>query len=161
VGLREGDKVEPRRGDQVPAIRAGDFNLRQEPPSKDGDLVLQRGVTVFSAQIDPQGNISNLTFRRNLAFQSGSEPTSIWRAGAENSSDAELVYLRLNSDLGSIKSRAYCCTQNPGANCGDVAARATAQSSLRTEKSTFGQKVQSVWSDMIKSFKPSSASEAN
>ncbi|MFL5814250.1 MAG: hypothetical protein ACJ763_11785 [Bdellovibrionia bacterium] len=151
---KSGDRVLPRRGDQAPSMSEGARKFREPVQAKTGDLVMKRGAIAFSAQLDSQGNI------RQISYRDGKRPTALWRAGARNPAGSESVYARLNGELSNIKSRAYCCTQNPGASCGDVLDRVGAQSSLRTEKPSIGQRMRSAWSDMINAFKSSSSSEA-
>jgi hypothetical protein len=132
----------------------GARQFREPVQPKNGDLVMKRGTIAFSAQLDSQGNI------RQISYRDGRKPTTLWRAGARNPASSESVYLRLNSELNNIRSRAYCCTQNPGANCGAGLDPSGAQYSQRSEKSSIAKRIQSAWSDMINAFRSSSSSEA-
>lgn len=156
LGNRPGDIAarQLRPGD-VAALqpRAGDLAARQPKNGNQVAGIHSKAIT-FSARLDSRGNISEITYRK------ASAPTSLWRAGALNSEDATSVYMQLNSELSQIKSRAYCCTNNPGASCGAISTQANPQYSLRTEKTTIGQRIRSAWSDMINAFRASSSSEA-
>jgi hypothetical protein len=151
IGTRPGDTAgtNSRPGDPVNSMP-----LRKSVEPKNGELVMKDDTTSYSARLDSQGNISEISFRI------GKKSADKWRANSTNSADAQTVYTNLNGEIKDIKSRAYCCTKNPGAICGVNLDQTGAQYSLLSEKPSVGQKLQNAWSDLINAFRSNSSNEA-
>lgn len=129
---RPGDKVPPKAGDRVTATSAGARMPPRNPvPRKNGDLVSNESIVSFSARLNQQGDISELSYR------DGQRPITYIRIDANNPSSDE-VYRSLNEKLSGIKAQALCCTNNPGAAC-TTSHRAPAKSTLRSVKATLPQ----------------------
>jgi hypothetical protein len=141
VPPKPGTNVEPRPGQRVPN-RAGDDALAQsvgqriQPRSgfkpKPSDLALLPNNVSFTAHLNQQGNISDMSYR------DGPNPSSYLRIDAKNPTSNDKAYVMLNAELSNIKTYASCCTHHPGSVC-RTSVIPSAQTSLRNEKVTVPQ----------------------
>jgi hypothetical protein len=111
-GFRPGERVPPRAGDSVTAMSAGTRVPPRKPlPRKNGDLAVMSDVVSFSARLNPQGHISEISYR------DGEKPAAVVRIDAKNPTSSDSVYATVSAELNSIKAYASCCTKSPGEIC--------------------------------------------
>lgn len=142
VPPKAGTNVEPRPGQRVPN-KAGDDALAQsvgqriQPrngyKSKPSELALLNSNISFKAQLNSQGNISDISYRDGL------NPASYVRIDSKSPTSNDMAYVMLNAELSNIKTYASCCTRNPASVC-RKSVIPSAQTSLRTEKATMPQR---------------------
>jgi hypothetical protein len=128
VGRKLGEQVPPKAGDQAPVLRPGaQILFRDPPPAKTGELVLKPNIITFSAHLNQQGNISDISYRRKRGI-----PVVI-HIDAKTPTSNDRVFTMLNGALSGIKTLTTCCAPSAGAHCRSGNSP-SAQMSLRTGK---------------------------
>lgn len=130
---RPGDKVPPKAGDMAVATTAGARVPPRNPiPKKNGDLVYNGTIVSFSARLNQQGNISQLSYR------DGQKPTTSVPIDVNNPINSDEVYAKLSGMLNGIKTQALRCPNNSAATR-TTGNRVPVQSTLRSVKPTAPQ----------------------